>query len=260
MQQRCNLRCRRLLVHARQDRGPCRHGGRSHGRGSARLRTVDRLPTGRYATVATGDVNNDGKADIVTANGGDSTVSVLLGRDDGSFQAKDDTNWSCACSSVGEFNGDGKQDVATRNTDGHGLGSVACCWATATALQGKVDYPTGGSGTDVAVGDFNGDGKQDLAATSSQREQGRCEAGLRRRQLQGQGRLVGTVRVTLVVGDFNGDGKHALVVANGQEHWTRACCSVTGAGSFAGKIDFTTGDGPTESPWVTSTATASRTW
>ena len=37
-------------------------------------------------SVATGDFNGDGKPDLVTANAGSNSVSVLLGNGDGTFQ------------------------------------------------------------------------------------------------------------------------------------------------------------------------------
>ena len=61
-------------------------------------------------SVAVGDFNGDGKADLVTANYGVNTVSVLLGNGDGTFQTHVDYGagnvpYSVA---VGDFNGDGK--------------------------------------------------------------------------------------------------------------------------------------------------------
>ena len=40
--------------------------------------------------VSAGDVNGDGKPDIVTTNYGSNTVSVILGNGDGTFQARQD--------------------------------------------------------------------------------------------------------------------------------------------------------------------------
>src|SRR5207253_8088767 len=65
-------------------------------------------------SVAAGDFNSDGKPDLAVANSGSTTVSVLLGNGDGTFQAKRDfaaggEPWSVG---VGDFNSDGKLDLA----------------------------------------------------------------------------------------------------------------------------------------------------
>jgi hypothetical protein len=69
-------------------------------------------------TLALGDFNGDGKADLVTANNS-GTVSVLLGNGDGTFKKK--LTYGTAGSStsivVGDFNGDGKPDLAIANRD-----------------------------------------------------------------------------------------------------------------------------------------------
>src|SRR2546426_1272138 len=68
-------------------------------------------------SVATGDFNRDGKADLAVANQQSTTVSVLLGRGDGTFQAA--VNYSVGIYpesiAVGDFNGDGKPDLAVAN-------------------------------------------------------------------------------------------------------------------------------------------------
>lgn len=63
--------------------------------------------------VATGDFNRDGKLDLVVEDGAH-TVSVLLGKGDGTFRAP--VNYTVVNSTstvaVGDFNGDGKLDLA----------------------------------------------------------------------------------------------------------------------------------------------------
>src|SRR6266852_8819161 len=44
----------------------------------------------RPNAIVAGDFNRDGRLDLVTANEGDGTVSVLLGNGDGTFQPKVD--------------------------------------------------------------------------------------------------------------------------------------------------------------------------
>ena len=73
----------------------------------------------------------------------------------------------------------------------------------------------GSSPVSVAIGDFNGDGKQDLAATNEFQTQSPSAwemglAGLVAQRLS----AVGSFPWHIAIGDFNGDGKQDLAVAN----------------------------------------------
>ena len=67
--------------------------------------------------MAVGDVNGDGKPDLVVANEGSNTVSVLLGNGNGTFQAQQTfaTGTDPISVAVGDVNGDGKPDLVVAN-------------------------------------------------------------------------------------------------------------------------------------------------
>lgn len=69
------------------------------------------------ASVITGDFNGDGKLDLAIANSTDNTVSILIGKPDGTFQPHVDyaTDADPVAVASGDFNGDGKLDLATAN-------------------------------------------------------------------------------------------------------------------------------------------------
>jgi hypothetical protein len=95
----------------------------------------------------------------------------------------------------------------------------------------------------VAVGDFNGDGKSDLATANFNSNVS---------VLLGTGTgsfgaatnfTVGTAPRSVTVGDFNGDGKSDLAVANANSSNVSVLLG-TGTGSFGAATNFTVGNGP----------------
>jgi hypothetical protein len=120
--------------------------------------------TGKYPHgVAIADMNGDGRKDMVVANTGDTSISVLLGQPDGTFGAKTDFPSEEAALAVvtGDFNNDGKLDVAVTATYGvavllgNGDGTLASPTTYASEAQPVL----------LTAADFNHDGKLDLAVT-----------------------------------------------------------------------------------------------
>ncbi len=69
-------------------------------------------------SVITGDFNRDGKLDLAVANQTDDTVSILLGKGDGTFQTQATYpagGTSVAAVALGDFDGDNKLDMAVTN-------------------------------------------------------------------------------------------------------------------------------------------------
>jgi uncharacterized membrane protein len=211
------------------------------GQGDGTFRSVVKYDSGGYGafSVAVGDVNGDGKPDLVVANvcansnctnGG--SVAVLLGNGDGTFKAAmsygsgGENAYSVA---VDDVNGDGKPDLLVANycADSECLtdGSVGVLFGNGDGtFRASVRYDSGAYHTvSVAVGDVNGDGKPDLLVASYCASSSNCANGSVG-VLIGNGN--GTFRAavsyssggyeaqSVAVGDVNGDGKLDLLVAN----------------------------------------------
>ena len=124
-------------------------------------------------SVAVGDFNGDDKQDLALANYSSSNLSILLGDGAGHFSGPthftaDTRPYSVA---VGDFNGDGKQDLAVANygnSSGTTGDNVSVLLGVGTGSFGApTNFTVGTDPTSVAVGDFNGDGKQDFAVANS---------------------------------------------------------------------------------------------
>jgi hypothetical protein len=127
--------------------------------------------------VAVGDFNGDGLPDLAVANAGSDTVSVLLdttppGATTPSFapQQTFPTGFGGVAVAVGDFDGDGKPDLAVTSSS-PGTVSVllntTAAGATTPSFAPPQTFATDANPISVAVGDFNGDGKPDLAVANA---------------------------------------------------------------------------------------------
>jgi len=201
-----------------------------------------------YGVVIT-DLNSDGKLDIVAETSFSLTegVSVLLGNGNGTFQTRVDYLFSGLAQPksilASDFNNDTKPDIVVIDGDG---ASVLLGNGDGT-LQPAVGYGSSSFATSVAVGDFNVDGKMDLAV-SSYGVSGTVSIMLGK----GDGTFFPQVDYasapspfSIVKGDFNGDSKLDLATANVQVDSVSILLG-NGDGTFAAPVNYGGGGFPYE--------------
>jgi hypothetical protein len=193
-------------------------------------------------SLAVGDFNGDGVPDLAVANFGNifagrgASVSILLGNSEGSFQpavnypfvrtgSPDLGHLPGSISVVGaDFNGDGVPDLAVATVklrdDFGDDGQVGVLLGNGDGtFQAAITYDAGSALPIVlAAGDFNGDGKADLAVTIY----GGNEVGVLLGNGDGTFQAVMSYPVGpnldpwyVTVGDLNGDGILDLAVSSG---------------------------------------------
>jgi hypothetical protein len=218
-----------------------------------------KLGLATYATgpepyaVATADFNGDGKLDLAVPNVSGTTVSILLGNGDGTFQtqAQYQAGYAPIAVGVADFNGDGKPDLAVVNNGNDSNGQPG----TVTILLGNGDgtfktgksYSTGTGPNCVAIGDFNGDGKLDLALSDYNIARGNTVAVLLGK---GDGTFAkyksyetDSSPEFVVTADVNGDGILDLVTANESTNNVSVLLG-KGDGTFEAHVDYGVGSEP----------------
>ena len=178
--------------------------------------TLAAVPT----AIASGDFNGDGKTDLAVTSGYSGIVTIFLGNGDGTFQAVS------ASSSVGtepgsivvaDFNGDGKADLAvvsSNEVSGNYFNTVHILLGNGDGtFTAAANQSAGYFGMSIAVGDFNDDGKPDLAIADSGGVEillGNGDGTFTASSISVAGADYGSV----AVGDFNGDGVPDLALGS----------------------------------------------
>ncbi len=191
-----------------------------NGDGSFAAPLTTAVGSGPFAT-AVADFNGDGRPDLMVVSSTSGSVAYLLGDGSGSFSPAAVSTYSTGLTpysaAVGDFNQDGFPDVAITSLGDPkappAAGSVTILLNNAGSGFATTTYATGVTPTSVAVLDFDGDGRQDLAVTNS----GENTVGILRGVGDGTfGAQVAYPSVSnpyqLAVADFNGDGKQDLAV------------------------------------------------
>src|SRR5262249_54442341 len=149
-------------------------------------------------------------------------VTVLLSAGDFAFQQPASYNVGSlpVALLVGDFNGDGKPDLLTSNAvdpaRGASSASVSLLPGSGTGTFGAaVTTSAGTAARPAAAGDFNGDGKLDLALASRADNTAAVFLGTGSGGFQAPVRYpTGPAPAAVVAEDVNGDGQLDLVTAN----------------------------------------------
>lgn len=198
--------------------------------------------------VAVGDFNGDGIPDFVVSDGVDNRVSVFIGNGDGTFKSGVTYAAGTGPSSVAvaDVNGDGKLDLVVSNQscphDTCGVATVSILLGNGDGtFQPQTDYAAGQDANWVTVGDFNGDGKLDLAVADGQGNSDTSAALI----LLGNGDgtfqspvsyPLNTNAASIATADFNGDGKLDLAVVD--NIGVVSILLGNGDGTFQPRVDY----------------------
>jgi hypothetical protein len=198
--------------------------------------------------LAVGDFNRDGHPDLAVTTVDPNAMGVFFNHGNGTFdiQVMYATDEGPNSTVAGDFNHDGVPDLAVTNwassslsvflNEGNGTFAAQVTYATGVSTySGGGDHPQS-----VAAGDFDGDGRPDLAVANI--ESGTVSVFLN----TGDGTFlsqvmypVGDAPYAVVVADFDGDGHPDLGVANGEG--TVSVLLNLGDGTFAPQQTWTTG-------------------
>ena len=196
-----------------------------------------------------GDFNGDGRPDVATINGTSSNVSVFLRQAGGGFAQEAGSPIAVGSgpsgATVGDYNGDGRAALAVASFVAGNVSVLLRQPGGGFALEGGAAISLGARISAVAAGDFNSDGRLDLAATQNDGNQ--VVLLLRNGQNTGFSAplpfATGATPVAIAVGDYNGDGLADLAIANRNGDSVTIQLRVPG-GTFTSEAPVPAGDDP----------------
>ncbi|HEV2331814.1 MAG TPA: FG-GAP-like repeat-containing protein [Gammaproteobacteria bacterium] len=175
-------------------------------------------PTGAApAGVAVGDLNGDGVPDIVTADSASKTMSVLIGKTDGTYQPRTVYPVGQNPSDVAlvDLDHDGHLDAIVTNNDDN---TVTIWWGKGDGTFGPSTLLATASGPHrIVTGDIDGDGNIDIAIVDWTGTAATIFYGDGKRHFTTQTLGSWGAPDSIAIGDLNGDGKPDIVIGGERE-------------------------------------------
>jgi len=218
------------------------------------------LTPGKPVSLAIDDIDGDGKPDVITIakSSGTFTLSAFLNTSAGgtvtstSFPNKVDliTGTTATTLSISDINTDGKPDIILVNRNYNTISLMRNTSSTGSiTFDSKVDFASGESPQSVSVGDFNADGKPDLAVANSSGNtvsvylNTATSGSFTASSLTPKTDLATGIAPSAVnIADIDGDGKPDIVTGNTGSSTFSILRNITANGntsvSFAAKIDI----------------------
>lgn len=208
--------------------------------------------------IASADLNGDGIPDLVydtlNINAGGSTLHVLLGKGDGTYMDAQDvalTGSICCTINIADVTGDGIPDLVLgagnsaaaeiATLTGRGDGTFGAPVISTFTPPSGAAYPT--TGTQMGIGDINGDGAADLVVADPRNSALYVLTGNNTGNFQYTSTIFdGAGPSEVFLRDLNGDG-HPDIVALGPLGGSVVVCLGKGDGTFASGTTYNLGAG-----------------
>lgn len=219
-------------------------------------------PTGSWPIdVVFTDLNDDGKPDLVTANGTSNNISVFKNTSTKgtiSLSAKTDfaTGPGPRQIAVDDLDGDGKPDLVVANLNSGREGSISIFRNTSSSgsisFAPRVDFETGLGTTGVDIGDLNADGKPDIVAVSGNS----YYYSIFQNITPAHGNITFALKQdyptnprpdNVAIADVNADGRPEIIIANSANSSISVYrnISMNKIIEFASRVDYPTNTFPT---------------